>query len=441
MHETLLFRNSPNVLLLSLQLPEHDRTEVNNSLSELGALAYSLGVQVCAELVQQRPSIHPAYYFGKGKLGQIKDLIHRHEISFLITDGQLSPKQAQNLERSLHRPVLDRTQLILEIFGRNARTREAKLQIELAQSEYLLPRLLGMWKHLDRERGGIGVSRGTGEKQIEKDRQILRRRIANLKEDLQRVERERTTQKKRRNACLQVSLVGYTNAGKSTIMNELTHSDLLVEDRLFATLESTTRLLEEESRPRVLLSDTVGFIRNLPHELVASFHSTLETIRDADLLLHVVDAGAEPKEHIETTLAVLDEIQVVGVPKLLVFNKADQLSPIEQVLLRRKYPEAVLVSALTGEVEELKEAIHQFFERRMQTVCVRIEYQNSSHLAEIYEWSRVNRIDYREEGIFLELTSIPGNLEHLRHHLPNARFQQVTVDSPREPVLTLEAEG
>ncbi len=288
MHETTLFRNSPNVLLLSLHLPEKSRFDIEHSLQELQALSYSLGAVVCDAMVQQRDQPHPAFFFGKGKLSQIKEIIHKHSISFLITDGQLSPKQAQNLEKSLHKPVLDRTQLILEIFGRNARTREAKLQIELAQSEYLLPRLLGMWKHLDRERGGIGVSRGTGEKQIEKDRQILRRKIAHLKEDLQRVDRERHNQKKRRSSCLQVSLVGYTNAGKSTIMNALTNSDLLVENKLFATLDSTTRLLEDDSRPKILLSDTVGFIRNLPHELVASFHSTLETIRDADLLLHVV---------------------------------------------------------------------------------------------------------------------------------------------------------
>ncbi len=430
MHETLLFRNSPNVLLLSLHLPEKSRLDIDHSLQELQALSYSLGAVVCDALVQQRDQPHPAFFFGKGKLGQIKDLIHKHSISFLITDGQLSPKQAQNLEKSLHKPVLDRTQLILEIFGRNARTREAKLQIELAQSEYLLPRLLGMWKHLDRERGGIGVSRGTGEKQIEKDRQILRRKIAHLKEDLQRVDRERNNQKKRRSSCLQVSLVGYTNAGKSTIMNALTNADLLVENKLFATLDSTTRLLEEEIRPKILLSDTVGFIRNLPHELVASFHSTLETIRDADLLLHVVDVGAEPEEHIKTTLAVLDEIQAVGIPKILVFNKTDQLELLEQAILRRSYPEAVFISAARGEVTELQEAIVNFFERRMETVQVLLDYQHSRRLAEIYEWSRVNKIDYREEGIFLELTSIPSNLKHLRHHLPEAQFEQIQLTLP-----------
>jgi GTP-binding protein HflX len=430
MHETFLFRDSPNVLLLSLHLPENSRSDIDHSIDELHALSYSLGAVVCDELVQQRSEPHPAYFFGKGKLEQIKDLIHLHSISLLITDGQLSPKQAQNLEKSLHRPILDRTQLILEIFGRNARSREAKLQIELAQSEYLLPRLLGMWRHLDRERGGIGVSRGTGEKQIEKDRQILRRRIAHLKEDLKRVDRERSNQRKRRSSCLQVSLVGYTNAGKSTIMNTLTHSDLLVENKLFATLDSTTRLLEEDSRPKILLSDTVGFIRNLPHELVASFHSTLETIRDADLLLHVLDVGAEFEQHINTTLGVLDDIEAVGIPKILVFNKIDQLNPIEKAVLRRNYPEAVFVSAANGQVSDLQEAIIHFFERRMETVQVQLSYQHSRRLAKIYEWSRVNKIDYRDDGIFLELTAIPSNLQYLRHHLPEAQFEQVELTLP-----------
>jgi GTP-binding protein HflX len=423
MHETLLFRSTPRVLLLALQLSHQSRADTDYALEELTSLARTLNCDVTERIIQQRQEIHPAYYFGKGKLNEIKETINQLRIDVVLVDSGLSPKQAQNLERSLKRPVLDRTQVILEIFGRNARTRESKLQIELAQSEYLLPRLLGMWKHLDRERGGIGVSRGTGEKQIEKDRQILRRRISNLRTELQRVERERQTQKRRRTACLQVSLVGYTNAGKSTLMNELTHSSLLVEDRLFATLESTTRLLEEDSRPKVLLSDTVGFIRNLPHELVASFHSTLEIIRDADLLLHVVDASSDPEEHIGTTLGVLDDIHAVGIPKLLVFNKIDLLSKMELMLLRKTYPDAVFVSAVNKDVEELRSAIHRFFERRMRTVIVQIDYQQSNQLGEIYEWSRVDTIDYREEGIFLQLTSIPGNIDHLKHHLPGAHFE------------------
>ena len=430
MEENRLFNNWNRALLVSLQLPNRSTSEVQNSLQELSSLAYSLGGDVAGKIIQVSSQIHPANFFGKGKLSDIKSTIQKDCVDALLVDNQLSPKQIGNLETLLDCAVLDRTQLILEIFAKNARTHEAKLQIELAQSEYLLTRLVGLWKHLDRERGGIGASRGTGEKQIEKDRQILRRKIAHLKEDLKRVDRERKNQKKRRSSCLQVSLVGYTNAGKSTIMNALTSSELLIEDKLFATLDSTTRLLEEESRPKILLSDTVGFIRNLPHELVASFHSTLETIRDADLLLHVVDVGNKPEEHIKTTLAVLDEIQAVGIPKILVFNKTDQLDLLEQAILRRSYPEAVFISAAKGEVTELQEAIVNFFEKRMETVQVLLNYQHSRRLAEIYEWSRVNKIDYREEGIFLELTSIPSNLKHLRHHLPEAQFEQIEMTLP-----------
>ncbi|MDG1488293.1 MAG: GTPase HflX, partial [SAR324 cluster bacterium] len=260
MDENRLFNNWQRALIVSLQLPHKSNAEVQSSLEEMASLTYSLGGEVAGKIVQARSQIHPAYFFGKGKLDEIKLTLKNEAVDAMLVDNQLSPKQTQNLEKILECEVLDRTQVILEIFAKNARTREAKLQIGLAQAEYLLPRLVGLWKHLDRERGGIGASRGTGEKQIEKDRQFLRQRITRFKAQLERVDKERNTQKQRRSNCLQVSLIGYTNAGKSTIMNALTNSGLLVEDRLFATLDPTTRLLEEDTRPKVLLSDTVGFI-------------------------------------------------------------------------------------------------------------------------------------------------------------------------------------
>ena len=297
----------------------------------------------------------------------------------------------------------------------------------MAQSEYLLPRLAGLWKHLDRERGGIGASRGTGEKQIEKDRQFLRQRITRLKSQLKRVEKERNTQKQRRSNCLLVSLIGYTNAGKSTIMNALTDSGLLVENRLFATLDSTTRLLEEDSRPKVLLSDTVGFISNLPHELVAAFRSTLATVKDADLLLLIIDASGNIDEHFQTTTEVLADLDAASIPILKVFNKIDQISPTRLLMLEKLYPEAIFVSAITVEknrqekittfIEKLRKQILLFFDERMKTVTIRLDYQHSQQLANIYEWSRVDNIEYQDEGMFMTLTAIPGNLERLRHHL------------------------
>lgn len=417
MEENRLFDGWERALLLSLQLPEHTAEEIRQSLTELQLLVESLECEVADQIIQSRPQIHPALFFGKGKMGLIKEAMRRLQADAVIVDRTLSPKQVQNLERELKCPVLDRTQVILEIFARNAKSRAAKLQIRLAQSEYLFPRLVGLWKHLDRERGGIGVSRGTGEKQIEKDRQYLRRRIMNLRDDLKRLERERETQKKRRSHCLSVSLVGYTNAGKSTIMNALTDSQLIAEDRLFATLDSTTRLLEEGSRPKILLSDTVGFIRNLPTELVAAFRSTLETVRDADLLLHVVDASGDFEAHIQTTLEVLEELDAHCIPLMQVFNKVDQLAPVELALLRHRFPSAVFVSALNGGVEELQDRIRKFFEQRMETITVQLDYRQSQQLSEIYEWSRVDEIDYEEEGIRLRLTTLPGYLNRLRNRL------------------------
>jgi len=224
-----------------------------------------------------------------------------------------------------------------------------------------------------------------------------------------------------------VSLIGYTNAGKSTIMNALTNSGLLVEDRLFATLDSTTRLLEEETRPKVLLSDTVGFISNLPHEVVAAFRSTLSTVKDADLLLQIVDASDNIDEHLQTTADVLEDLDTLSIPIIKVFNKIDRISPTRLLMLEKMYPEAVFVAVInTAEnahdnsstlVDKIRKRILLFFDERMKTVTIRLDYLHSQHLANIYEWSRVDNIDYQEEGIMMTLTTIPGNLERLRHHL------------------------
>ena len=329
---------APNqALLLSVQLFSQSEQETYQSLEELTSLATTVGFEVATQFIQPRPQIHPATFVGKGKIAEIKAAVRADRINLVIVDGLLSPKQGKNLESAIQCMVWDRAQLILEIFAQNAKTYEAKRQIELAQLQYMLPRLVGLWAHLDRERGGIGASRGMGEKQIETDRRVIKTRIAHLKEELKQVANERNVQKKRRSDCLKVSLIGYTNSGKSTIMNALTDSELLVEDKLFATLESTTRLLDEKNRPKILLSDTVGFIKNLPHELVASFRSTLEVIRDADLLFHIVDINAiDYQDHIETALHVLEDLNALCIPQLLVFNKIDQVKSRIRVSIFRK---------------------------------------------------------------------------------------------------------
>ena len=251
-----------------------DRDHLERSMEELALLADTAGAIIVGTLVQRRGTIHPATFLGKGKLEELTHLAEATEAEVIVFDDDLSPAQVRNLEKATQRKVIDRSELILDIFARRARTRESRLQVELAQLEYTLPRLTGMWKHLERQAGGIGT-RGPGETQLETDRRLVRERIARLKSSLEDVEKERETQRNRRRREFRAALVGYTNAGKSTLFNALARADVFVEDRLFATLDSTTRQMVNADRNVVLLTDTVGFIRKLPHHLVASFHSTL----------------------------------------------------------------------------------------------------------------------------------------------------------------------
>ncbi|MBI4082298.1 MAG: GTPase HflX [Candidatus Lambdaproteobacteria bacterium] len=406
-------------LLLALQTPDLADAAVADSLRELGDLCASLGIEVVGQLVQARPRIDPRTFMGSGKVGEVKLLAERSGAHLAVFDNELSPSQGEHLERELRLMVMDRTQVILEIFGRNARTHESRAQVELAQLEYMLPRLVGMWAHLDRERGGISGSKGAGEKQIDIDRTIIRQRIARLRKELRHIDQERATQKKRRANCLQVSLVGYTNAGKSTLMNRLTEARVQVEDRLFATLDTTTRVLDDENRPRILLSDTVGFIRHLPHMLIASFRSTLGVARDADLLLHVVDLSHDAyEEHMATTVQAIEEIGAGAVPRLVVFNKLDLVQEKARLLLARKaHPEAIFISALRDDPAALRRGILAFFEQRMITAPLRIGYAAYGELDMVYQWSRVDEVRYEEDGIHLTVTSTPANLERIRAHI------------------------
>jgi GTP-binding protein HflX len=334
----------------------HDRAHLERSLEELALLADTAGAIVTDTLVQRRGEIHPGTFLGKGKLAELKALAEARDAELVIFDDDLSPAQVKNLEKTLERKVVDRSELILDIFARRARTRESRLQVELAQLEYTLPRLTGMWKHLERQAGGIGT-RGPGETQLETDRRLVREKIARLKRELEAVERERETQRARRRREFRAALVGYTNAGKSTLFNALTRAGVFVEDRLFATLDSTTRQLVSPAREVALLTDTVGFIRKLPHHLVASFHSTLVEAIEADLLVHVIDA-ADPDfhRHILAVDQVLDEILTdpdpssgrEPPPRLMVFNKADRLEEDAEAGLRVEFPGCLVVSATTG---------------------------------------------------------------------------------------------
>jgi len=328
------------------------------SLAELARLAETAGATVLDTVIQRRGPVRPATFIGPGKLEELKRTASEHDADMVIFDDDLSPAQVRTLEKLVGLKVVDRSELILAIFARRARTRESRLQVELAQLQYMLPRLTGMWKHLERQAGGIGT-RGPGETQLEVDRRRVRERIAVLREQLRRVERERETQRARRRRLFRAAIVGYTNAGKSTLFNALTRSDVLVEDRLFATLDATTRQMVSPERVTALVTDTVGFIRKLPHHLVASFHNTLVEAIEADLLLHVVD-GADPAFRRQMTAVddVLAGIMEQPRPTVLVFNKADLLDDAMHAALRLEFPDAFLVSAQSGEgLDPLRRAI------------------------------------------------------------------------------------
>jgi GTP-binding protein HflX len=322
-----------------------DQTEENlqEYLNELEFLAHTAGAQTVKRFIQKLPNPDPRTFIGKGKMEEIKKYIEdREAINLVIFDDDLTGKQVSILEAELKVKIVDRSSLILDIFAKRAQTAQSKTQVELAQLQYLLPRLRGLWSHLERQRGGIGM-RGPGEKEIETDRRIVRDKISFLKKQLEKIDRQAATQRKNRGELIRVSLVGYTNVGKSTLMNLLSKSDVFAEDKLFATLDTTVRKVVFEGVP-FLLSDTVGFIRKLPHHLIESFKSTLDEVRESDILLHVVDIDhPRHEEHIKTVNQTLEELGALNKPTLLVFNKMD--------LYREKYFDELLDSETKQEIE------------------------------------------------------------------------------------------
>ncbi len=318
-----------SAVLVGVHIKSQHEELTTEHLDELAFLAETAGVKVLRNFVQKLPIPDSQFFIGSGKVAEIKAYLDEHNVGLVIFDDELSPSQLRNLEREFERRIIDRTNLILDIFAQRAKTAHAKTQVELAQYQYLLPRLTRMWTHLDRQRGGVGM-RGPGEREIETDRRIIRERISKLKKDLEDIDRQMFTQRKSRGALVRASLVGYTNVGKSTIMNLLSKSDVFAEDKLFATLDTTVRKVVIDNLP-FLLSDTVGFIRKLPHQLVESFKSTLDEVREADVIIHVVDIShAAFEEQLAVVNQTLREIGVENKPMLLVFNKIDAYSWVEQ---------------------------------------------------------------------------------------------------------------
>ncbi len=326
MAEPFITEPIPETAVLIGLIDRHqNESQVSEYLEELAFLTHTAGAVPDKMFVQRLDHPDPKTFVGSGKLAEIRDYVKIHKIDIVIFDDELSPSQLRNIERELNCRILDRTNLILDIFARRAKTAHAKTQVELAQYEYLLPRLTRMWTHLERQKGGIGM-RGPGETEIETDRRIIRDKIARLKEDLVKIDRQKALQRKNRGKLVRVALVGYTNVGKSTLMNLLSKSDVFAEDKLFATLDTTVRKVVIGNLP-FLLSDTVGFIRKLPHSLVESFKSTLDEVRESDILLHIVDISHQNfEEQVEIVNQTLFEIDAVDKPVYLVFNKIDAFS-------------------------------------------------------------------------------------------------------------------
>jgi GTP-binding protein HflX len=340
------------VFLVGVELKSRDHADLRDSLAELGELAATAGGEVIGDGTQKMESLNAATFIGKGKAGEWGDFCQRSEIDTVIFDDELSPAQSRNLEKIFNCKILDRTSLILDIFAQRARTREGKIQIELAQLQHLLPRLTKYWGHLSRQKGGIGM-RGDGETQLETDRRRVLDRIARISRELEVVRQQRSTQRtgRQRNNWPLASIVGYTNAGKSTLLNALTGAQVLTEDKLFATLDPTTRRLKLPTNQNVLLTDTVGFIKKLPHGLVEAFKATLEEVVQANLLLHVVDIShPQAGEQIAAVNTVLNEIGAGEKSTLMVFNKVDRLNGNGALnRLQEKHPNAVAISAKTGD--------------------------------------------------------------------------------------------
>lgn len=402
-------------VLVGAPLRSEDSRTVDEHMEELRRLTDTAGGKVVGQLIQRIDAPTPQFYIGRGKVDELRELTAETGADLIIFDEELKPDQAKNLEQALSVRVMDRSELILDIFASRARTREAKLQVELAQLEYLLPRLQRMWTHLSRIRGGIGL-RGPGETQLETDRRLIGKRIADLRKKLGEVAEARAVQRKQRQGEFRAALVGYTNAGKSSILRSLSGSDLFVEDRLFATLDSATRVVELDGGHRALVTDTVGFIRKLPHHLVASFRSTLEEVREADLAVHVIDAShPDWEEHKAVVDEVLHDLELDGGAQILVFNKVDRLTHGEEEALRDRVralerTPAVFTSAVEEEgLEALRETLLARVRSRLTAVEVLISAGEGELLAALHREGEV--VEMGRNGVQLRLKArVPARL-------------------------------
>lgn len=382
-------------VLVSINKDKLTRELVEEHLTELEELARTAGAEVLHKIVQYNSMVDNARYIGKGKAEELHLLVEKEDINLIIFDDDLSPVQVRNLEKIMDRKIVDRSGLILDIFANRAKTKEAKTQVELAQLQYMLPRLTRVWTHLSKQYGGIGT-KGPGETQIETDRRIIRNRIALLKEKLNKIEKQRSTQSQGRKNFLRIALVGYTNAGKSTLFNLLTDSEVFAEDKLFATLDSTTRQLTVKNET-VLLSDTVGFIRKLPPNLIASFKSTLSEVKDADIIFHVIDfSHAYFEDHISVVEKTLKEMACDKKIQLQIFNKVDAVTDHQKIdYVRNRYKNCFIISAQRGiNVSTLIENIEKIIDDSFIEEKIQLPLHNTRAVAQIHSLAEVISTKY-----------------------------------------------
>ena len=396
-------------LLVAVQLSRGKSVwTVEDSLTELAELARTGGYEAARHIIQVRESPHPTFYVGEGKMEEIKTFLKETDIKLVIIDDEISPAQSKHIEQYLQVKVIDRTGLILDIFAKNARTSEAKLQVEMAQLEYLYPRLTRLWTHLSRLGGGIGT-RGPGEKQLEVDKRQIQTRIETIKEKLEKIKSHRIVVRHQRDnvPTLSAAIIGYTNAGKSTLINAITKADVLTENKLFATLDPTSKRLDLPNKDLLIVTDTVGFIQKLPHQLVSSFRATLEEVTHTDFLLHVVDIS-HPKHEvfIQTAHEILHSLGADDMPQLYIFNKADLIADPQQIATTlERYQPNVLISALSGDnLSGLLEAIMALLAPHRPKMTFTIPYSEMSWVPILHEMADVHTEHYTEDGVCIEAT-------------------------------------
>ncbi len=406
-------------ILVGVSTPDACGARVEEYLDELALLADSAGAEVVYRITQDRPRVDPAHFLGKGKAEELAWLVQEKNAQLVLFDDDLTPVQVRNLEKLIKCKIVDRSGLILDLFASRARTREAKTQVELAQLQYMLPRLTRQWTHLSKQFGGIGT-KGPGETQIETDRRVIRARITHLRGKLREIARERQIQRKGREQLPRAALVGYTNAGKSTLLNWFSQADVQVEDRLFATLDATVRLVRLSPQHRILLSDTVGFIRKLPHHLVASFQSTLDEVREATILLHVIDVSHPLfEEQISVVNETLGELGAQGKQTIMVFNKVDRVDSKAVVAhLRQKHDNAVFLAASRGiNMHALERALVELLDADMVEEEVTLRQADHDLVSHIHDLAQVIEKRYEPDSVYLRFKISRQRVQKLRRML------------------------